>query len=61
MKNLFKTGSQTLACEGKKENHLEICQDLLRRLEIEPNSWIITGNESWVYELDPKTKGQSEE
>ena len=43
-------------------NRLEICQDLLGRLEIEPNFFpYITGDESWVLDYDPETKRQSEE
>jgi transposase len=51
-----------LSVEGK-ENRLEICQDLLRRLVIEPNflDKVITGDESWMFEYDPETKRQSEE
>ena len=47
----------------QKSNRLEICQDLLRRLEIEPNFLhkVITGDESWVFDYDPETKRQSEE
>ena len=46
----------------QKANRLEICQDLLGRLEIEPNflNKVITGDESWVFDYDPETK-QSEE
>jgi len=42
---------------------LEICQDLLGRLEIEPDflDKIITGDESWVFDYDPETKRQSAE
>ena len=44
-------------------NRLEICQDLLGRLEIEPKFLykVIIGDESWVFDYDPKTKQQSEE
>ena len=43
-------------------NRLEICQDLLGRLEIEPNFFpYITGDESWVLDYDPETKRQREE
>ena len=44
-------------------NRLEICQDLLGRLEIEPNflDKVIAGDESWVFDYDPETKRQSEE
>jgi len=47
----------------QKVNRLEICQDLLGRLEIEPNflDKVIAGDESWVFDYDPKTKRQSEE
>jgi len=48
---------------GQKANWLEICQDLLGRLEIEPNvlDKVITGDESWVFDCDPETKQQREE
>jgi len=41
----------------QKANRLEICQDLLRRLEIEPNFLhkVIIGDESWVFDYDPET------
>ena len=41
-------------------NRLEICQDLLGRLEIEPNFLhkVITGDESWVFDYDPETKSE---
>ena len=47
----------------QKANRLEICQDLLGRLEIEPNVLhkVITGDESWVFDYDHETKWQSEE
>jgi len=47
----------------QKANRLEICQDLLGRLEIEPNflHQVITGDDSWVFDYDPETKRQSEE
>jgi len=47
----------------EKANRLEICQDLLGRLDIEPNflDKVITGDESWVFDYDPETKQQSEE
>ena len=47
----------------QKANRLEICQDLVGRLEIEPNflDKVITGDESWVFDYDPETKRQSEE
>jgi len=47
----------------QKANRFEICQDLLGRLEIEPEflDKIITGDESWVFDYDPETKWQSVE
>jgi histone-lysine N-methyltransferase SETMAR len=47
----------------QKANRLEICQDLLGRLEIETDllDKVITGDESWVFDYDPKTKRQSAE
>ena len=47
----------------QKTNRLKICQDLLGRLEIEPNFLhkVITGDESWVIDYDPETKRLSEE
>ena len=47
----------------QRANQLEICQDLLVILEIEPNFLhkVITGDESWVFDYDPETKRQSEE
>jgi len=47
----------------QKVNRLEISQDLLGRLEIEPDFLhkVITGDESWVFDYDPETKRQSED
>jgi len=47
----------------QKVNWLEICQDLLGRIKIEPNFLhkVITGDESWVFDYDPEIKRQSEE
>jgi len=47
----------------QKANRLEICQDLMGRLEIEPRFLVkvITGDESWVFDYDLETKRQSEE
>ena len=47
----------------QKANRLEICQDLLGRLEIEPNFLhkVIMADESWVFDYDTETKRQSEE
>ena len=50
-------------CVEQKVNWLEICHDLPRRLEIEPDflDKVITGDESWVFDYDPETKWQSAE
>ena len=47
----------------QKANRRDVCLDLLDRLEREPEffSRIITGDESWIVEYDPKTKCQSRE
>ena len=40
---------------------MEVCQDILTRLETDPNllGRTITGDESWIFEYDPFTKRQS--
>ena len=40
---------------------MEVCQDILTRLEADPNllGRTITGEESWIFEYDPFTKRQS--
>jgi hypothetical protein len=45
----------------QKANHRDVCLDLLYHLEREPElfSHVITGDESWVLECDPKTKHQN--
>jgi len=45
----------------QKANRRDLCLDLLDRLEREPEffSRVITGDESWVLEYDPKTKRPS--
>jgi len=54
--------SKNLSVE-QKANRLEICQDLLGRLEIEPHflDKVIMGDESWVFNYNPETKRQSAE
>jgi len=44
----------------QKANWLEICQDLLGRLVIEPNylDKVITGDESWVFDKIPRPNGK---
>nr|XP_061792327.1 protein GVQW3-like [Nerophis lumbriciformis] len=47
--------------EDQKDYRIHFCQDLLERLETEPDllSRVITGDESWISEYDPQTKRQS--
>ena len=47
--------------EGPKERPVQVCQDILERLETEPNllKRVVTGRESWIFEYDPLTKRQS--
>jgi len=61
-KKLCKLVSKNLSVE-QKANPLEICLDLLGRLEIEPNFLhkVVTGDESRVFDYNPKTKRQSDE
>jgi len=55
-------GSKNVSVK-KKANRLEICQDLLGRLEIEPHflDKLITGGESRIFDYDSETKRQSAE
>ena len=45
----------------QKASRRDVCLDLLDCLEREPEffSRVITGDESWILEYDPKTKRQS--
>ena len=47
----------------QKANRRDVCLDLLDCLQREPEffSRVITGDESWILEYDPKTKFQSRE
>jgi len=47
----------------QKANWRDVCLDLLDRLEGEPEffSRVITGDESWILEYNPKTKRQIQE
>ena len=47
--------------DGQKENRVQVCQDILKQLEITPDllSSIVTGDESWIFKYDPLTKQQS--
>ena len=50
-----------LFTDEQKERRVEVCQDILTRLETDPNllGRTITGDESWIFEYDPFTKQQS--
>ena len=47
--------------DGQKENRVQVCQDILKQLEITPDllSRVVTGDELWIFEYDPLTKRQS--
>ena len=47
--------------DGQKENRVQVCQGILKQLEITPDllSRVVTGDESWIFEYDPLTKWQS--
>ncbi|KAK8395421.1 hypothetical protein O3P69_006220 [Scylla paramamosain] len=47
--------------DDQKGRRMQVCQDILERLETEPDLLrrVITGDESWVFEYDPETKRQS--
>ena len=50
-----------LLTDEQKERRVEMCHDILTRLETNPNllGRTITGDESWIFEYDPFTKRQS--
>jgi hypothetical protein len=45
----------------QKANRLEVCRDLLGRLQFEPEvlDKLTTEDESWVFDYDPETKQQN--
>ena len=48
--------------EISKQQRLEICSDLVERIDNEGRGWmerVVTGDESWVFQYDPETKWQS--
>ena len=49
--------------EYQRQRRFTVCQDITKRLEAEPDflNSVIAGNETWVFEYDPKTKRQSRE
>ena len=44
--------------EYQKQRRFIVCQDLIKRLEAEPDllNSVITGNKTWVFEYDSETK-----
>ena len=46
--------------EGQKERPVQVCQDILEQLEIEPSllKRVFTGDDSWIFEHDPLIKRQ---
>jgi len=49
--------------DEQKERRVQASRDMLERVESDPNilDYVVTGDESWVYQYDPETKRQSEE
>ena len=47
--------------DDQKERRMQMCQDIIKRLQNEPNLLprVITGDETWIFEYDLKTKCQS--
>ena len=47
--------------DGQKENRVQVCQDILKQLEITPDllTRVVTGDESWIFKYDPLTERQS--
>ena len=47
--------------DEQKECRVQICQNILKELETEPDmlSRVVTGDESWIFEYNPFTKRQS--
>ena len=45
----------------QKQQRFTLCQDIAKRLEAQPDllNIVTTGDETWVFEYDPKTKRQS--
>ena len=47
--------------DGQKENRVQVCQDILKQLEITPDllSRVVTGDESWIFEYDHSPNGRT--
>ena len=50
-----------LLSEDQKQQRITVCQDIIERLEDDPDllGRVITGDESWIFEYDTETKWQS--
>ena len=46
--------------DDQKERHLQVCQDIIERLQTEPDLLrkVISGDETRIFEYDPETKRQ---
>ena len=47
--------------DDQKERRLQVCQDIIERLQTEPDLFrrVITVDEPWIFEYDPETERQS--
>ena len=61
MRKIYAKMIPRLLNEGQKEWLVQVCQDILKQLETEPNllKRVVTGSESWIFEYYPLTKRQS--
>ena len=57
---LQRTKASRLLNERQKQQHVQVCQDILEQLKTAPNllKRVVTGDESWIFEYDPLTKQQ---
>ena len=58
--DLCKNGTKLLK-EGQKQQHVQVCPDILEQLETEPNllKRVVTSDGLWIFKYDPLTKRQS--
>ena len=63
MRKICTKMASRLLNDRQKEHRVQVCQDILKRLETEPDllSRIVAGEESWIIEYDSLTKQQSPE
>ena len=52
-----------LLSDDQKQRRVRVCEDMFERIGADPDflGHIITGDESWVFQYDPKTKRQSQQ